>query len=292
MRQVLLATAVLATSALWICAMQDKERSRQTECNNNHNQVLKAMIMYANDNDDFLALADTVGISSPDWGKPSDSGYGTTWLASIMPYAKSVDVFFCPSDPTVGKREELECDPRTGERLPADAGRWMRLSATLYRSNMGYNHVWLSPEAMIGGRRTVMPQTQSKVSSPANTVLFIDTAWSRDSSGKPAGGGRYLADAPVRPHTGVFWGPLPATRNNVGGWLCYTSGGGDDSSSYCRTHPQAYGYCYPFHPGETFTAAYLDGHVKATTKQQLMAGVSAPDQKIINADTCLWDTLE
>ncbi|GMV37583.1 MAG: hypothetical protein AMXMBFR61_20910 [Fimbriimonadales bacterium] len=292
MKQVLLAAAVLAGAALWLCAMQDQERARQSKCMSNHNQAIKAMIMYANDNDDFFAIADQAGISTRDWGKPSDTGYDTTWPASIMAYSKSLDVFFCPSDPTAGKREELERDPRTGEAIPEDGGKHMRLTASLYRTNLGYNHVWLSPEAMLGDRRVVMPTTQLKVAAPAMTVLFVDTVWSRDARGKPSGGGRYLADAPVRPHVGVFWGPLPSSKDSVGGWLCYTMGGGDETSSYCRTHPQAYGYCYPFHPGQTFTASYVDGHVKATTRQELMAGVSAADQKISDAQVCMWDTLE
>ncbi len=292
MRRVLIAVSVLPTSAFLLCAMQDQEQTRLSECMSHHNQAIKAMIMYANDNDDFLALADRDGISSPDWGKPPESGYGTTWAASIMPYSKSLDIFFCPSDPTAGKREDLERDPRTSEILPEDAPKHLRIWATLYRSNLGYNHVWLSPEAVLGDRRQVMPVTQARVRAPASTVLFIDTAWSRDANGRPAGGGRYLADAPIRPHVGVFWGPLPSNKDSVGGWLCYTMGGGDEASAYCRTHPQAYGYCYPLHQGGTFTASYVDGHVKRMSRQDLMAGVSIDDQKIADARSCLWDILE
>ncbi|MEP0766906.1 MAG: hypothetical protein HRF45_10260 [Fimbriimonadia bacterium] len=292
MKRVLVAAAVLAAAALWLSAMQDQEQARESACQHNHNQAIKAMIMYANDNDAFLAIADQAGIGNPEWGTLPETGQGTTWVASIMPYSKSLDIFFCPSDPTAGKREALERDPRTDEALPEKAGKHLRLSATLYRTNLGYNHVWLCPEAMLGDRRVVMPTTQSKVAAPAMTVLFIDTAWSRDASGKPTGGGRYLADAPIRPHIGVFWGPLPAKKEGLGGWLCYTMGGGEESSTYCRSHPQAYGYCYPFHPGQTFTVSYLDGHVQSRTRQQLMAGVSAADQKISNAQECHWDTVE
>lgn len=62
-----------------------REKGRQTVCLSNERQLGVAILMYAHDNDDSLP---------PDYD---------AWAGCIYPYVKSVDVFHCLSDATLGQ---------------------------------------------------------------------------------------------------------------------------------------------------------------------------------------------
>jgi hypothetical protein len=256
-----------------------------------HNTMIKAIIMYANDNDDLLPPAGGNGLTGRSWAKLTPPNADFPWTMALWPYFKDLTHLRCPADPAYRKPEIYASDPRSGQAVPTSVTSEAKRMATFFHTNVGYNHVWLSPEQHVRGLPWVMPATQSEVASPANTVLFVDSAWSRDSKGAPIGGGRYIIDAPIRPNRGVLWGKLPATAGGAGGWLCYTMGNGEPSSPYCKTNPQAYGYCYPFHT-EQFTVSFLDGHTKGMTADQLVVGIDFKKNKIVDFDQCLWDTQE
>jgi hypothetical protein len=264
----------------------------ERDCQTNNKQVALAMIMYANDYNDRFPMPNYRGLTHPEWGNLQGEDPDLPWPRLTYPYSKSGDVYRCPADPLGDSIEAYVLDPRTGGPLPDEADTYVRRAAWGFRTNRGYNHVWLAPEVIETGKPVVHPLRQTDAGTPAATILFLDSAWSRDRDGKPVGGGRFIVDAPLR-HTARVWGKLPASKEGPGGWLCYVYGQGDPNSEYCKSNEQAYGYVYPFHKdGTGVVTAFLDGHVKTVTMRELLAGTDPAKQTITDPRDCLWDTIE
>lgn len=106
-------------------AQMTRERGRQTVCMSNLRQLGQAFLMYAQDNEGFLppyrnwpiqAWGD--GVTPPElpwlkgcgWGGERGTFYAPYSLfASIDPYLRSRDVWFCPSDPYAGTETFYWC---------------------------------------------------------------------------------------------------------------------------------------------------------------------------------------
>jgi prepilin-type N-terminal cleavage/methylation domain-containing protein/prepilin-type processing-associated H-X9-DG protein len=76
--------AVLAAILLPVFAAA-REKARETSCCSNMGQVGKAFLMYASDYDDGIPQEWYAG--------------GGGFLQDLQPYLRSIDVFFCPSQP-------------------------------------------------------------------------------------------------------------------------------------------------------------------------------------------------
>lgn len=151
-----------------------REKARQTSCLSNLRQVGLALTMYADDHDGRL----------PSWvfiGAPPET---TTWNQVILPYLRTVDVFFCPS---YGRPQEqgspLEGSPYWG---PQHNYLW-----DLIYSSYGFNSGW------------VEGTVTDAVSDPAGTILIVGTvfpgrehlSWGYFASNPPSGGGApWVAD--------------------------------------------------------------------------------------------------
>jgi prepilin-type N-terminal cleavage/methylation domain-containing protein/prepilin-type processing-associated H-X9-DG protein len=300
---VVIAIIAILAAILFPVFAQAREKAKSSGCQSNHNQAIRAVIMYCNDNDDYLPLSDRAGFVQGKWGTYATYGNGVpdvAWSMSTQPYMKSFDILVCPSDPT----DDHYLDPRTDA---AANTRWAMYGAqrapSTFHTNLGYNYQWLS--YCSGTTITALTwtvQQQAGVGAPASTVLFIDTAFWRDATGSPMGGGSFIVDAPFVP-PGLAKGsslnvPTDMTASGAAAipdnWHCYTKGGGLETNAYCAVDGTAFGKAYPWHPqGSKFTVAFLDGHVKPLAASQLVAGWDyLKDTKAANVDydTFLWDT--
>lgn len=102
-----------------------REKARQTVCLSNLKQLGSAFLMYAQDNDgcfppyrNWPIQAWGDGVTPPElpelkgcgWGGERGTFYAPYLLfASVNPYLKSADVWFCPSDPYAGTETFYWC---------------------------------------------------------------------------------------------------------------------------------------------------------------------------------------
>ncbi|MFN4179820.1 MAG: H-X9-DG-CTERM domain-containing protein [Armatimonadota bacterium] len=125
--ELLVVIAIISALAGLIFAgvQRAREKGRQTVCMSNLRQLGQAFLMYAQDNDGFLppyrnwpiqAWGD--GVTPPElpelkgcgWGGERGTFYAPYLLfASVNPYLRSKDVWFCPSDPYAGTETFYWC---------------------------------------------------------------------------------------------------------------------------------------------------------------------------------------
>lgn len=302
---VVIAIIAILAAILFPVFAQAREKAKSSGCQSNHNQSIRAVIMYCNDNDDYMPLADRWGFA-PNWMGVWNTSQGipdVPWPFALQPYMKSYDILTCPSDPT----DDHFIDPLS---TAAPSARWAQANLNLpgaihipncYHTNLGFNYIWLSwctgtPPITL----TWTVAQQSSVGAPANTVLFIDTAFLVDTSGSPLGGGSFVVDPPIsdvsrttQPNKPVYPGNPSPTPNY---WACYWSAGGDQTNAACQSSPTMFGKAYPWHPaGQGFTTAFVDGHVKKMSAGGLVYGWDYKGDKqgkVINYDNYLWDTYQ
>lgn len=89
---VVIAIIAILAAILFPVFARAREKARQTNCLSNVKQLVLAVNMYAQDYDETLPrhYYDVNGSGGGDVGD-------TTWRSVVLPYAKNVQMFFCPS---------------------------------------------------------------------------------------------------------------------------------------------------------------------------------------------------
>ncbi len=284
---VVIAIIAILAAILFPVFAQAREKARQSGCQSNHNQAIKAMIMYANDNDDYLVPANRAGLQSTNFGQiainpPRDQAWPTT----MQSYFKSYEVLICPADPN----DNHQISPAGTTEIGLNVLLSVRRLAEGYHTNLGYNYSWLAYSTGTGANEVYHIATQSSVAAPANTILFADSAYWRGADGTVQGGGSFVVDAPAGPPNTLFNRPRTPGQP-LNGWLCYAGTDNPDPTvGNCLTG-SAFGKVYPFHPqGENVTVAFLDGHVKQMRLDAMKQGWSGKTQVIYDYDLYQWDT--
>jgi len=288
---VVIAIIAILAAILFPVFAQAREKARQSGCQSNHNQGIKSMIMYANDNDDYLVPTNRRGLDNVQWGLTIPAGNeDLAWPSLMQGYMKSYEILICPADP----EDNHAKNPRNISDVPANTVQRIKRICEGFHTNLGYNYNWLAYVTGTGTARRDNIATQSGVASPAMTVLFIDSIYGRTSDGSPTGGGCFIVDSPFAPTTiRKPAGMTPPFLNSQLGWGCYSIARGDPNNAACATAATAFGKAFPFHPfGEGFTVAFLDGHVKNLRSGALVDGMNANYDNVIDYDRFLWDTLE
>ncbi len=170
---VVIAIIAILAAILFPVFAQARESARQTACANNFSQVARAVVMYAADYDTTQPLtqysASFVGSANPN---------ERFLVQLLMPYVKGWQVFRCPSDPHATD-EGLSFCPGY-DSAPATE-QWHREFRWAQRTNLGYNYAYLSPiMRRQDGIWVNIPATDARIGSHANTVLFVDSVWTRD----------------------------------------------------------------------------------------------------------------
>jgi len=288
---VVIAIIAILAAILFPVFAQAREKARQSGCQSNQNQMIKAMIMYANDNEDYLTPTNRFGVDSfyGVWGTYNGANPDRAWSDIIQPYAKSFEILICPSDPN----DDHALGPTNGGALFANATPAMKKIASAFHTNIGFNYSWLAYVTGTGTSRTDHISTQSGVASPAATILFVDSAFSRTADGSANLGGIFVVDSPFGP-TGYV---RPKALSPVmGGWRCFSVVNPDLSGPNCHggnagNTSNNFGRCYPFHPqGDGFTVAFLDGHVRSLKADAMVKGFDPATQTVVDYDAYLWDT--
>ena len=214
--ELLVVIAIIAVlAALLLPALsQAKERANQTTCVSNQKQVAVVWLMYANDNDDNLALnywrtgygtaVSTPGswvqgnanmITPPNMDLTTDITTGT-----LYPYVNSVNTYHCTDD-----KKMISVPGGLTERLRV-------FSLSCYLAGNPPNDP-IFPDRIYG--KLITPLTKlGAIRRPVNTLLFID----EDDSTLDDGHFLYSWDA------SQGWVNFPGYRHNNGTILSYTDG--------------------------------------------------------------------
>ena len=155
-----------------------RARATGASCAGNLRQLHDAFVMYAQDNNDYLPAF---------WNKtnPNEGGpaykveYGADLVRAVQPYARSANIWFCPSDP-FAHTESLA------------GGVQHRYSSYFYALPQSTNSV--SPVNVDASNRPVFSRI-----GPSNVRLLTDHLWPCKSDNDPndespySHGGRYNA---------------------------------------------------------------------------------------------------
>jgi len=248
--------------------------AKRIKCISNFHQVQSSSMMYTDEYDQKLMLS----THAP--GRDGNPTTDRTWVQLTLPYVRSFDVFFCPSDHTRVHNDRV-FEPNA---IPGDPyGRFYTASK---RSNVGFNWLYLSPVVMLGGRWTSSPRSTSFVAEPSNTILFVDSV-SDIKGGRPIGGGHHLITPPCRYNAAT-------SRENADSFAVTN----DEEIFYT---PQAgwtldregahWGHIWPWHESKA-NVARMDGSIRSMSMKQLSIGCNiGPDWSgsIDDPSQYLWD---
>ncbi|MCW3100343.1 MAG: prepilin-type N-terminal cleavage/methylation domain [Chthonomonadaceae bacterium] len=277
---VVIAIIAILAAILFPVFAQAREKARQTSCLSNFKQGALGIMMYTQDYDETMVMADSGGIGLPGWGfgRPD-----YVWPELIQPYIKNWQIFRCPSDPN-NKDTDLSHDPNTDAPITSSNPNYYY--AWGERADMGINYVFLTPWIYNPTTQYVgsQPTSIAAIGQPAGTILFIDTIWDRDSnSGAPRGGGNWTVEAPcTKDSNGVAL--TPTYFSGYGGWVPNTTG----KAPYSWLE---FGGAWPRHT-KMFNVAFTDGHVKSMSVGATTAGCDVKPSHggpAFDGNAYLWD---
>ena len=164
---VVIAIISILAAILFPVFARARENARRTSCLSNLKQIGMAVMQYTQDYDDFYvpAFQKAPGTNNPvtqtDPSMPgtrfysryggSSAGYRISWMDLIYPYAKSIDLFKCPS---------FIRSPESGGHVNPPYG----YNAAFYQANTAYtgSQPWLTSLKM------------SAVKRPSELIMFLD----------------------------------------------------------------------------------------------------------------------
>jgi prepilin-type N-terminal cleavage/methylation domain-containing protein/prepilin-type processing-associated H-X9-DG protein len=270
---VVIAIIAILAAILFPVFAQAKAAAKKIACLSNFNQMTKAMMMYQSDYDDGFPHSNTGSNGGPGWG------YGRpdyVWPELVKPYVKNWLVHRCPTDPNATDTG-LSRDPN---EIPVPTNHPQIEYYWGERTDLGMNYDFLSPwivdvstsPTYVGS----LPQNAARVTTSAQTVLFVDSIWYRNTqSGLPEGAGNWVVEAPcVRDAAGNFLDPMNALRApNTQRWQNYGVGWYTNPSNTPPYSWLEYGGAWPRHSGgKNVNTAFVDGHCKSMTISGLAAG--------------------
>ena len=163
------------------------ESAKKSVCASNFRQAYLATYLYMEDySETFMPI-------NYQPAEPANSKNDRTWVQMVLPYAGSYGIFRCPSDYGAKPKLETAFDQ---DLVPGDV--YSRYYSDSMRTNFGYNYLYLSPVVLENQRWTSQPRQMSSVEDAGKMLLFVDTVWDRDLTGRPVGGGSWLVIPPCR----------------------------------------------------------------------------------------------
>ncbi|MDR3708976.1 MAG: DUF1559 domain-containing protein [Capsulimonadaceae bacterium] len=226
---VVIAIIAILAAILFPVFATAREKARQSACSSNVKQIGLSIIQYCQDYDEMFP------------GGTNPYGQGGGWAGQVYPYVKSVNVFVCPSDTTLGN------------------------GVVSYCYNMDF-----APPAVQNQPDGPAPKSMAQLSSPAKTVLFaevqgctpVDVTKDLTSYASPNGNG-----------VGAGYNPYGALDPNK---TIYATGYLRNHSTNTTTDPYTSHFTGPLgvHSGGS-NFIMSDGHVKWLMPNSVYAGSTA-----------------
>jgi prepilin-type N-terminal cleavage/methylation domain-containing protein/prepilin-type processing-associated H-X9-DG protein len=255
-----------------------KASALNVTCVSQMRQVTAATNLYTSDYDDtFMPIS-----YQPRTEATSRSD--RTWVQLVLPYIRNFSVFKCPADTSSREKIEATFDE---DLVPGDT------SSQYYRAslhtNFGFNYQYLSPIQMMQGVWTARPRVLGMVSNPADTIMYLDSVWSRSSTGAPVGGGSWLVTPPCR-----YYGTTSGVKFdsfNAGSLSEIPVYSVSEGWSVQEAAPHVYGNAWPWHSGR-LNMAKIDGSVRSIDPKRLSDGCELLEDwqgQIRDSGSYLWD---
>lgn len=213
---VVIAIIAILAAILFPVFAQAREKARAISCLSNLKQIGLAMMQYTQDNDEHFPSSAGPGNGTP--GNPIG------WGDEIQPYAKSVQLFHCPDDPTPQSQ-----DPAQNPYNPAPAG-------TPDPGPFGSGYTSYFYNAVVGtigyGYNYHQGIALAQLLSPALTITNGDNISYDASNGLPYGSGFGCRTA-ITTHptsycassgSGAAINQVPATRHTEGANYLFADG--------------------------------------------------------------------
>jgi prepilin-type N-terminal cleavage/methylation domain-containing protein len=300
---VVIAIIAILAAILFPVFATAKEAAKRTTCTSNQNQLIKAVLMYMGDNDDYVPLVNYHPCTAT-WCTgtiPNQS----TWLLDIQGYVANLRFSRCPSDSNAND-QTLSIDPVSGQFL--GPGRPRDFAWATY-SNYGMNSQYMSPKVVLpgvpSGDAVALSINSSRAGSPAATIYTVESIWDRSGSGNPQGGGNWAVDPPCRyglgsPAPDTF--PVPVNPATGQPYPIYWFGGWNPTLNFAWN---VYGGTWHWHMGKNRGAdtwrrrnegvvvtSFFDGHCKSLRIDNLAAGCQVLNGwggRIFDHDAYIWD---
>lgn len=269
-----LAILLVLAGLLFPVFLSARASAKQNKCLSNMRQAWTATAQYMIDYDDtFMPVNHRPA-------RPPNASLDRTWVQLILPYARSLSIFHCPSDSGLKDDPEGTFDQ---DLVPGDI--YSQYYTASMHVDMGYNYLYLSPIVLKSGRWVSEPKSGTSITDTSKTLLFVDSIWDRLPDGTPTGGGNWLVVPPCR------YQDTPGHRDSftVDGMI-YTPTFGwkvDDPNS-----AHLYGNVWPWHNGKA-NLVHTDGSAKAVAIEELSAGCNVKDSwrgEISDPGEYMWDT--
>jgi len=254
------------------------DAAKKSQCIQNMRQVGEAFQTYLVDYDERVPPV------SYTESLPGDSTENRSWVQNLLPYVGTLSLFYCPAD--LG-RDDMSDRPRS---LDAHSDPGQEFFESSIRTDFGYNYLYLAPLSR-NAKDIWVSNTQklSRISDTSSTLLYVDSVWDRDLSGRPHGGGSYIVVPPCRyillngkpkdtfefaQDTKLYFGPKPEGWHDesLKDWLVY-------------------GGAWPWHNSK-FNVLFLDGRAKTLTLGALTDGCNFKPYwrgNITSRENYLWD---
>lgn len=252
------------------------ESAHKAVCLSNFRQAFMATQLYAEDYGETF-----MPVNYQPAGEAT-SRNDRTWVQLVLPYTSSYTVFRCPSDSSDHPRSETVFDQ---DLVPGDI--YSRYYTDSMRTNLGFNYLYLSPIVYEGGRWVSTPRMASAIENPGEMLLYVDSVWDLDASGKPAGGGNWLVIPPCR--YAQAGRSVVDTFGLVGKevYVRYVGWAVGDKRSALQ-----FGGAWPRHVGK-LTTVRTDGSASLVHVEQLASGCDVKENwsgYIRRAGDYIWDT--
>lgn len=228
---VVIAIISILAAILFPVFAQVRDKAHQTSSESNLRQISLAFQMYAQDNDDILPAAASVGPA----GTTIPDNFGQfRWPWLTLPYVKSMALYRSASDTGNYSNYRTPTDPSYGYYwglFPSYGYNWRYLAPST-RDSSGAE----IGDPMSDAASTVYSRGASlaQVHAPSDTVLLADSTWAPSPDKTQLTMGYFLINPPQK------WAGSPPLTS------------------------LSFGYVYPRHQGRA-NVAFADGHVKALT---------------------------
>ncbi|MCX7992506.1 MAG: hypothetical protein N2651_02425 [Fimbriimonadales bacterium] len=294
---------VILATMLTPILVQQRERSVDALCASRFHQVAYATLLYSEDYDKTMPITQYFAAFSG-----GDSCNDRLLAQLLMPYVRNWLSFRCPADRNATNAILTTCP---GQENPPTRPcereyRWA------LKTNLGYNYAYLAPimRSALGSWYSA-PVSRGRIGNPSATVLFVDSVYWRDpQTREPQCGGNWIAMPPCRLYrntAGQTVDTFTAVREECSsgradGWYDFGNRScGLGSRSACWRLNTAVGWytwmefggAFPFHQNrQRMTVAFVEGHVKSMTPQELAIGCDLRPQcggLVQSPEQYLWD---
>jgi prepilin-type N-terminal cleavage/methylation domain-containing protein len=278
---VVIAIISIVAAVLFPIFVGAKGAALRESCASNLHQVSLGVMAYTADYDDRFMPINYQPASTP------NSRNDRTWVQMILPYVKDFAIFRCPADYSSRPQQEAEFDQ---DLVPGDAD--SQYYSASQRTDYGYNYQNLAPIVQIGENWVAEPRETTVIAEPSNTILVMDSVWSRLPNGTPSGGGSWLVVPPCRYYEPAAVGQPEVdsfTGRQIANSHVYTTADGWEPGNPDAVN--VYGGAWPWHMGR-LNVAEVDGSVHSLDPTQVTIGCDLQGQwagAIQNPVAYMWD---